>query len=139
VTPPCAGQVRLDKWLWAARFFKTRALAAEAIANGRVAVNGRRAKASKSVATGDSISIEKEKIAWSVVVRVVSARRGPAREAVELYEETPESREARERAARERAEQAHVAPIAGRTGGRPSKRDRRRMERLRGLRDPFGY
>jgi ribosome-associated heat shock protein Hsp15 len=126
--------VRLDKWLWAARFFKTRTLAADAIARGKVSVNGRPAKASKSVAPGDTIVIVKERIEWTVIVRSAGSRRGPASEALELYDETQESLEMRERLARERADERARSPMVEH-GGRPSKRDRRRMERVRGRRD----
>jgi ribosome-associated heat shock protein Hsp15 len=141
VSPPHAGQVRLDKWLWAARFFKTRALAAEAVARGHVAVNGRCAKPSKAVSPGDTVAITKERIEWTVVVRLASPRRGPASEAAMLYEETPESSEARNLVARARARERAAASggLVAEHGGRPSKRDRRRMERVRESRDRFRY
>jgi len=121
-------RVRIDKWLWAARFVKTRALAVEAIQGGRVDVNGARAKPSKEVGAGDRVDISFGPIRWSVVVRVARDRRGPASEAALLYEETAESRERRE-------QQAAVRRVAGALGadlgGRPTKRDRRRIEALR--------
>jgi ribosome-associated heat shock protein Hsp15 len=124
--------VRIDKWLWAARLFKTRSLATEAIAGGRVHVNGVRVKPSKEVRAGDSIEVsfgQGRRI--EAIVRDVSDRRGPAKEAALLYEETEESREQRER---HRAEMRLTAPPGGRGGARPTKRDRRRMESARGRR-----
>jgi ribosome-associated heat shock protein Hsp15 len=124
--------VRIDKWLWAARLYKTRALAAEAIGGGRVHVNGTRAKPSKEVKAGDRLEVTRERgLRVELVVRGVAERRGPAKEAVLLYEETTESVEARERHA---AEMKLAAPSAVRGGGRPTKRDRRRMESARGRR-----
>src|SRR5690349_10533214 len=94
--------VRLDKWLWAARIFKTRALATEAIAGGRVHVNGTRAKPSKDVKAGDRLEVTRERgFRIELVVRGVAERRGPAKDAAQLYEETPESVEERERHAAE--------------------------------------
>jgi ribosome-associated heat shock protein Hsp15 len=121
--------VRLDRWLWAARLVKTRALAAEAVKGGRVHVNGRAVKPSREVGPGDRIEVTLGERRMVVDVRRTSERRGPAREAVLLYEETAESREARERAAAER----RLAPPPAVPGGpRPTKRDRRRLERARG-------
>jgi ribosome-associated heat shock protein Hsp15 len=118
--------VRVDRWLWAARLVKTRALAAEAVKGGRVHVNGRAVKPSRELRAGDRLEITTGAAPRTVIVRATAERRGPAREAALLYEETPESVEARERAAAERR-------AAGQTrvnlGGRPTKRDRRRYER----------
>ena len=118
--------VRVDKWLWAARLVKTRSLAAEAVKGGRVHVNGRAAKPSREVRAGDRLEITTGAVRRTVIVNGTADRRGPAREAALLYEETPESVEARERATAERR-------AAGRAvvdlGGRPTKRDRRRYER----------
>jgi ribosome-associated heat shock protein Hsp15 len=123
--------VRVDKWLWAARLVKTRALAVEALKGGRVEVNGERAKPSRDVRPGDAIEFATGRLRLSLVVRATSVRRGPAAEAALLYEETAESREARERAAADR----RVAPPPAIPGGpRPTKRDRRRLERTRGSR-----
>jgi ribosome-associated heat shock protein Hsp15 len=121
--------VRVDRWLWAARLAKTRSLAAEAVRGGRVHVNGRSIKPSREVRPGDRLEITMGSIRRTVIVRATAERRGPAREAALLYEETPESVEARERAAAERraAGQATVN-----LGGRPTKRDRRRYERASG-------
>jgi ribosome-associated heat shock protein Hsp15 len=123
-----AGRVRVDKWLWAARFFKTRSLAAEAIQGGRVDVNGTRAKASKEVRVGDRVDLTIGPVAWTVEVRALSDRRGPASVAQTLYAETDESRVRRERMAQER----RLAPAPGADlHGRPTKRDRRQIESLR--------
>ena len=114
--------VRVDRWLWAARMAKTRALAVEAIKGGRVEVNGERAKPSKDVRPGDRISVATGQLHRTVIVRATSVRRGPASEAALLYEETPESLEARARLAAERR-------LTGARGGpRPTKRDRRRLD-----------
>jgi ribosome-associated heat shock protein Hsp15 len=125
-------RMRIDRWLWAARFFKTRSLAAEAIQSGRVEVDGVRAKPAKEVRPGDLVEVRIGPVRWSVVVRGTSPRRGPASEAVKLYEETDESRERRERDAAMR----RLAPSIGTDlKGRPTKRDRRRIEGIRaGLR-----
>ena len=124
--------VRIDKWLWAARLFKTRALAAEAIKGGRVHVEGQRAKASKDVRAGDRLEVTRERgLRVELIVRGVAERRGPAKEAELLYDETPESVAARERHA---AEMRLNMPPGGRGGARPTKRDRRRMEATRGRR-----
>ena len=120
--------VRIDRWLWAARLVKTRALAAAAVKGGRVHVNGRAVKPSRDVAPGDTVEITREGLRTTVVVRGVSERRGPAKEAALLYDETPESVEARER---HRAEMRLARPIVHEGGGRPTKRDRRRLERAR--------
>ena len=123
-----AERVRLDRWLWAARFFKTRGLATTAVNAGHVDVARGRARPSRPVAIGDELTIRRGNIQWTVVVRSVAHRRGSAGEASRLHEETEESRAARERAAdRRRAEAAAQAPVAG----RPTKRDRRRLDRMR--------
>ncbi|HEY6091257.1 MAG TPA: RNA-binding S4 domain-containing protein [Gemmatimonadales bacterium] len=119
--------VRLDRWLWAARFFKTRALASAAIGGGKVHVNGARAKAAKQVRPGDALRIRVGPYEWLVTVRGLSERRGPAKAAQALYEESPEGR-----AARERLAEAHrIAPTPTYQGkGRPTKKDRRKLELL---------
>ena len=124
-------RVRLDKWLWAARFFKTRALAAEAIGGGKVQVNGARAKRARALDLGDEVRVRLGPYEHIVVVRALSARRGPASAAAELYEELPASRAARERMA-EQLKTLHAAFVPEK--GRPTKRDRREIERLRGRR-----
>lgn len=121
-------RVRVDKWLWAARFFKTRSLATEAITGGRVEINGARAKASKEVRVGDRVDLTIGPVAWTVEVRALADKRGPASVAQTLYEETAESRERRERLAQQR----RLAPAPGTDlHGRPTKRDRRQIDSLR--------
>jgi len=117
--------MRLDKWLWAARFFKTRSLAAAAIAAGHVSVNGERAKAAKALRAGDAIEIRKPPFVHSIVVRALSERRGPAAEAQALYEETVESRSRRMQVAAE----LRGVSAGPRFRGRPTKKDRRDYER----------
>ena len=122
-------RVRLDKWLWAARFFKTRALASEAVAGGKVQVNGDRAKRARPLQIGDEVRVRQGPYEFQVVVRALSARRGPASVAAELYEERPESRAAREAMALQ-LKTLHAAFVPEK--GRPTKRDRREIERLKG-------
>jgi len=123
------GAVRLDKWLWAARFFKTRSLAAQALDAGRIRVNGDRAKRARQIHLGDEIEVRLPPYAHAVVVRALSERRGPASEARLLYDETPDSMTARERIRLQL--QAAGGLAGGPDGGRPTKRDRRKLERLR--------
>jgi ribosome-associated heat shock protein Hsp15 len=123
------GRVRLDKWLWAARFYKTRGLASEAIAGGKVQVNGDRAKRARPVQPGDELRIRQGPYEHHVVVRALSARRGPASVAAELYEETPASRAAREAMALQ-LKSLHAAFVPDK--GRPTKKDRRELGRLKG-------
>jgi ribosome-associated heat shock protein Hsp15 len=122
------GRIRIDKWLWAARFFKTRSLASEAVAGGRVHVEGQRVKPARDVRLGESIQVTMGETTLTVVVRALSDRRGPASQAVLLYEETRESRERRER---ERDLRRMAPPPGADLRGRPSKRDRRRIEAQR--------
>ena len=125
---PDADAARLDRWLWAARFFKTRALAATAIDGGKVEVNGDRAKRARAVRPGDEVRIRIPPYEWTVEVREVSTRRGPAAEAALLYEERPGSREARTRL----REQVRAMPAPDRTvRGRPTKKDRRELDKWR--------
>lgn len=123
-------KIRIDKWLWAARFYKTRSLAADEIGKGRVLVNDQPAKPSREVAVGDLVSVRKEDPAVQVRVCGLSSVRGPASVASQLYEETPESVAARERA----AEMRRLAPEPAHdiAAGRPTKRDRRRIDFARG-------
>jgi ribosome-associated heat shock protein Hsp15 len=123
------GRVRLDKWLWAARYFKTRPLAAEAIAGGKVQVNGDRAKRARPLQVGDEVRVRLGLYEHLVVVRALSTRRGPAAAAAELYEERPESRAARAAMALQ-LKTLHAAFV--REKGRPTKRDRREIERVKG-------
>jgi ribosome-associated heat shock protein Hsp15 len=125
------GRVRLDKWLWAARFFKTRALAAEAVEGGKVQVNGDRPKRARPLQVGDEIRVRLGPYEHTIAVRALSARRGPASEAVGLYEETAASRTAREALA---IQLKSLHAVFGPDKGRPSKKDRREIERLRGRR-----
>ncbi len=121
--------VRIDKWLWAARFFKTRAMASRACDIGRVESNGFRAKPARDVHPGDRLHIENEAGRFEVDVLGVSHIRGPATVAQTLYRETEASREARLRAAAEHKAMQEYAPLPA---GRPSKRDRRRIIHFRG-------
>lgn len=119
-----AEPVRLDKWLWAARFFKTRSLAVEAIEGGRVSVNGDRAKPAKVVREGDAIAIRKPPFEYAVVVKALSTQRGSATIAAALYEETAESR------ARRAVLAAEMKSLPQpRFKGRPTKKTRRDYER----------
>ena len=118
--------VRLDKWLWASRLVKTRALAAEAVTGGRVHLNGKATKPSKDVKPGDRVEVTIGAVRRTVDVRGTAERRGPAAEAQLLYDETPESVEQRLRAAAERRAAGAPLPVLG---GRPTKRDRRRYDR----------
>ena len=116
---------RLDKWLWAARFYKTRALAAEEIERGRVSVNEQVAKASREMREGDVVELRQARSIRTVVVRAVSRQRGPASQAQALYEETPQSIARREAQAAER--KLHREPALAIEQGRPTKRDRRQL------------
>jgi ribosome-associated heat shock protein Hsp15 len=120
--------VRLDKWLWTARFFKTRSLAATAVVGGRVHVNGERAKPSRQIRTDDVLEITRRTERWTVTVVELAERRGPASAAQSLYTETEESRAAREQHALER--RFSRTPGAD-LGPRPTKQARRRLDALR--------
>ena len=119
--------LRIDKWLWAARFFKTRSIASEEIGKNRVQVNGQDVKASREVKAGDTVRLRQGAVERTVRVLGVSGARGPAPVAQLLYEETPESTEARQKA----AEQHRWArePALSIEQGRPTNRDRRQIER----------
>jgi ribosome-associated heat shock protein Hsp15 len=120
--------MRIDKWLWAARFFKTRSQATEAVDGGHVEINGERAKPAKPVKAGDELRIRSHQNTFVVHVRGLADRRGPASDAQQLYGETEASRRERERL----AEQRRLAPTpAYEEGGRPTKRDRRDMARVK--------
>ena len=120
-------RIRLDRWLWAARFFKTRALAAAAVAGGKVELNGVRAKPAKPLAIGDRLRIRRGPLEYLVVVRALAQQRAPA--AAALYDEDVEGKRRRERL----AEQLRVAPSLRYEGkGRPTKRERREIEKLKG-------
>jgi len=120
--------VRIDKWLWAARFFKTRTLAARACDLGRIESNGQRAKAAREVRTGDMVRVKNEGGGFEVEVLAVGEMRGPAAVAQTLYRETEASRELRLRLAEERRAAPH---FEGMREGKTSKRDRREIDRLR--------
>ena len=117
--------VRLDKWLWAARFFKTRQMAVDAINGGKVHLNGQRTKPGKEVRVGSQLRIHKGQLEWDVVVRELARQRRPASEAVTFYEEAPESAERR----RQRVEEQR-AQRSARDHARPTKRDRRMIHRF---------
>ena len=127
-------RVRIDRWLWAARLFKTRGLAHDAIVGGHVRVNGERVKPARDVRAEDVLEVRVGDVVRTVVVLGVAERRGPAKVAATLYQETAESLAARSR----RAEERRLEPAFGdyRVGGRPTKLDRRRTDSLRGRRPP---
>jgi ribosome-associated heat shock protein Hsp15 len=120
-------RVRIDKWLWAARFYKTRSLAAEAVDGGKVQVNGERVKPAKVLKAGDTLAIRNGHFAWQITVLALSERRGPATEASKLYSESDQSR-------REREEKSALLKIERQSnpfpGGRPTKKQRRQIIRF---------
>lgn len=120
-------RVRLDKWLWAARFFKTRPLATEAVSGGKVTVNGARAKPGRTVSVGDALTIRRGPFVFDIIVRGVAGRRGPADLAARLYEETEESREKRSRLAAQLQQQR---ALRTEQRGRPDKKERRALIRF---------
>ncbi|TMH46729.1 MAG: RNA-binding S4 domain-containing protein [Betaproteobacteria bacterium] len=120
--------MRLDKWLWAARFFKTRSLAQQAVAAGRVQLNGERTKPAHEVKAGDMVVVRVAEWRWEVRVKALSERRGPAEEARKLYDETEASSAERER--RRDLRRWGTEPAAA-LKGRPTKRDRRLLESMR--------
>ncbi len=122
-------RLRIDKWLWAARFYKTRSLAAQAVEGGKVKLNGERVKPGKDAKLGDLVEVRSGELQWQVEVRAVSPRRGPASEAAKLYAEADESRAKREQMLLMR--RAGTRP-AHDTHGRPTKRDRRMIRRFTG-------
>ena len=126
---PDDSRLRIDKWLWVARFYKTRSLASEAVQGGKVELNGDRAKPAKEVKPGDEVRVRLGPYEHVVLVRGIAPRRGSARDAQALFEETPESKAERERL----AEQLRMAPAAfvWEEKGRPTKKDRRQITRLR--------
>ncbi|MDE2195792.1 MAG: RNA-binding protein [Gammaproteobacteria bacterium] len=121
-------RVRLDKWLWAARFFKTRTLAAAAVAGGKVHVNGRRAKPSHELRVGDRLEITRGAERYQIVVRALAAKRGSASAARQLYEETAASRDTRARHGALRKLAALVSPAPSK---RPDKKSRRLIHRFK--------
>jgi ribosome-associated heat shock protein Hsp15 len=119
--------IRIDKWLWAARFYKTRSLATEEVGKGRVQVNGQDVKPAREVKVGDTLAVRQGPLVRILVVRAVSAQRGPAPVAQQLYEETADSVRTREAAALQR--RLAPEPAHSLEHGRPTKRDRREIER----------
>jgi ribosome-associated heat shock protein Hsp15 len=123
-------KLRIDKWLWAARFYKTRSLATDEIDKGRVAVNGQEVKPAREVKVGDTVAVRREGLTRTVVVRGVSDVRGPAPVAQQLYEETAESLQERDRAAEQRRYARE--PALSIENGRPTKRGRRELDQAQG-------
>ncbi len=121
--------IRLDKWLWAARFYKTRSLATEAIKGGKVHLNGHRVKPSHHIELEDQLRIKKESIEKTIIIKILSDKRGPATMAQTLYEETQESLTKREKSAEER--KAIYAGMPQHALKRPSKKDRRKIIRFK--------
>ena len=129
MTDTCQPRQRLDKWLWAARFFKTRSLAAEAVGGGKIKLNGSTAKPAKEIKAGDLLELSIGHVQWTVNVVALNEYRRPASEAQQLYAETEESRTQRAQAMEERS----MAPAPGADlKGRPTKRDRRQIQRFSG-------
>jgi ribosome-associated heat shock protein Hsp15 len=120
-------EIRIDKWLWAARFFKTRGLAAQAVAGGKIEMNGSRPKPSRSVRAGDRLTIQRGPYQWTVIVKDIAKVRGRAAQAQALYQELEESVRRREAAA---AQMKLERPPEFDLSGRPSKKDRRAIERF---------
>ena len=123
------GRLRIDKWLWAARFYKTRSLAVRAVEGGKVKLNGERVKPGKGVRPGDRLEVRAGELQWLIEVRAVSLKRGPAAEAALLYTESDETRARREHMIAMRRAGPHPAHD---THGRPTKRDRRMIRRFTG-------
>lgn len=121
--------MRLDKWLWCCRFFKTRGAAAEAVRGGKIQLNGERTKPAKTVTLGDLVRVTREHYRLEVEVREFPVRRGPASEAQKHYLETADSRETREL---EQAKYRDAQGVRNHTAGKPNKKDRRQLQRLRG-------
>lgn len=119
--------IRIDKWLWAARFYKTRALACAEVGKGRASVNGQPAKPARELRVGDTLSLRQGNITRTLVVRALSLQRGSAAQAQQLYEETPESCLAREQAVVQ--QRLSADPARSITQGRPTKRARRQLSR----------
>lgn len=122
-------RLRIDKWLWAARFYKTRALAVEEIGRGRIEINGQVAKPAREVKAGDTVALRRDGLTRTVVVRGILAMRGPAPVAQQLYEETADSLAERERVAQQRRDAPE--PALSIDQGRPTKRGRRELDQVR--------
>ena len=125
--PP--SETRIDKWLWAARFYKTRSLATDGVSGGKIEINGEHVKPSKMVKTGDLVRIRIGPVEYLVIVKAIGERRGSAPAAQALYDETPESKALREKIA---AQRRFASPPAYEEKGKPTKKDRRDMDRWRG-------
>jgi len=125
--PTDSEKFRIDKWLWAARFFKTRSLAAQAVEGGKVRLNQQRVKPAKEIHLGDVLEIQIGNEAWAVTVQGLSVRRGPAEQARTLYQESAESQAQRQVQREQRSLQTEPA---AQIHGRPTKHDRRRLGRL---------
>jgi ribosome-associated heat shock protein Hsp15 len=128
VTPETAGSVRADKWLWAARFYKTRALATQAINGGKVHLNGERIKPARRLVTGDRLTVQKGPYRFVITVERLSLQRGPAEQARELYSESTQSREERHALSTERRLQGHGP---ARRERRPDKHARRQLREMK--------
>ncbi|MEI8210214.1 MAG: S4 domain-containing protein [Methylococcales bacterium] len=122
--------IRLDKWLWTARFFKTRKLAADAVSGGKVHVNKQRTKPGKEVRPGMPLTINKDGLSWDILIIELAKQRKPAKEAVLLYEETPESHEKRQKQLIAQREQRELFPISGQDH-KPNKKERRLIHRFK--------
>lgn len=120
---------RLDKWLWAARFFKTRRLASEAISGGKVHLNDQRTKPAKEVKLGDCLSIHKDSLVWELEIMLLNNQRRPASEARLMYSESAKSLELREKALQKRRDERLFSPPTDE--GRPSKKQRRQIHRFK--------
>jgi ribosome-associated heat shock protein Hsp15 len=123
-------KVRLDKWLWAARFFKTRQIACEAINGGKVHLNGQRTKPGKEIKAGSQLRIHKGALEWDITVRVLATQRRPASEARNFYDETEESIERREKMVEAQRLERSMSPRMAQ--GRPNKKERRMIHRFTG-------
>lgn len=119
--------LRVDKWLWVARFFKTRSLASDAIKGGKININGQKAKPSKNILINDQLKVKKGLFVYEITVKGLSRHRGPASEAVKLYEESEESLGSRQKITEQLKAESAIRPT---TPGRPSKRDRRNIIRF---------
>jgi len=122
--------IRLDKWLWTARFFKTRKLAADAISGGKVHINKQRTKPGKEIKPGASLSISKDGLSWDVTIIGLSKQRRPAKEAILLYEETPESFAKRQQQMIQQREQRELFDFSGQDH-KPNKKERRLIHRFK--------
>jgi ribosome-associated heat shock protein Hsp15 len=128
--PEIPDSIRLDKWLWAARFFKTRSLAAEAISGGKVHVNNQRVKASKEVKVGAVLTITKEQLMWKITIAALSKQRLPAKDAVLLYQEDEDSKAKREADIALQREQRALLGFMP-SDHRPNKKERRMIHRFK--------